>query len=528
MKRFRSFISVPSILTVLIFGVSAYFLYWKLQLSMVRYFDIDEFAYLWWTSHLHGGAMPYRDFLFGGTPGFLWFLSPLFAFFHGVTPMVVGRILMCIVFTSLAVSAGVLFWEMRKSWLAVAVPLFLVFLPLTADKFLEIRPDTLSLLFVLLGMVFLVHVMNREADKTYTHYSNTFLVGMAAFSFACSLVTLQKTLPIVGISGICFLGWCLNSLRAKILSKRLCWQFFSAALIGSGIVGVLTVCWLLLRVGDMKIVWYSLTRLPIEINELGKTFAIHPSMFFYPNDVYYGVYGYHIGYVLNLVLWCGSILIGIMRLFTPVVHNGKKGAWQELMLSGVFISSLILYKSFFPMKHAQYLMPSAIFVAWYAADGFFIVWNKFKHTYIGRLVSVPLWCLVLGLFVKGYWVVNAPKFFWRNDAEIQTVATILRTIPQSEAILDLVGLTMYYPQTYYVSCLPIGQIAPLISYRLPSLSGQLEKTDTKFIYQGGSKRLATLSQEDQVYVVAHFVPVGDGGLLVRADVASSYVQILSK
>ncbi|MFH0749570.1 MAG: hypothetical protein V1917_01475, partial [Candidatus Gottesmanbacteria bacterium] len=257
MKRFRSLISIPFILTILTLGVGIYFLYWKFQLGLVRYFDIDEFAYLWWTSHMHQGVMPYRDFLFGVTPGFLWFLSPLFAFFHGVTPMVVGRILMCIVFTSLAVSAGVLFWEMRKSWLAVAVPLFLIFLPLPADKFLEIRPDTLSLLFVLLGMVFLVHVMNRKAGA--------FLVGAAAFSFACSLVTLQKTLPIVGISGICFLGWCLNSLRAKTLSKRLCWQFFSAALIGSGIVGVLTVCWLLLRVGDMKIVWYSLTRLPIEI-----------------------------------------------------------------------------------------------------------------------------------------------------------------------------------------------------------------------------------------------------------------------
>lgn len=528
MKRFRSFISVPSILTVLIFGVSAYFLYWKFQLGLVRYFDIDELAYLWWANHLHQGVMPYQDFFFFATPGFLWFLSPVFAFFHGATPLIVGRILMGIVFSALTVVAGVLFWEMRRSWLAVAVPLFLVFLPLPADKFLEIRPDSLSLLFVLLGIVFLVYVMNREVGEKNTRNSSAFLVGSAAFSFSWSLVILQKTLPIVCISGICFLGWYLTFLHAKSVSKQTGWRFLFAALVGGGIVVVCTMLWFFLRVGDMKLVWYSLIRLPMEINELGKIWIIEPTQFFYPNDTFYGMYGYHIGYVLNILLWCGSILIGIMRLFTPVVHNGKKGVWQEFMISGIFISSLILYKSFFPMKHAQYLMPIAIFVAWYAADGFFIVWNKFKHTYIGRLVSVPLWCLVLGLFVKGYWVVNAPKFFWRNDAEIQTVATILRTIPQSEAILDLVGLTMYYPAPYYFSCLPIGQIVPLMSLRLPSLSGQLEKTDTKFIYQGTSRRVTTLSSEDQAYIAAHFVPVGDGTLLVRADEASSYVKILSK
>ncbi len=528
MKRFRSFISVPSILTVLIVGVSAYFLYWKFQLGLVRYFDLDEYAYLWWASHMHQGLMPYRDFLFGAMPGFLWLLSSLFTFFHGATPLIAGRILMDIVFTALAVSAGVLFWEMRKSWLAVAVPLFLVFLPLPADKFLEIRPDTLSLLFVLLGMIFLVHVMNGKTDETHTRYSNTFFVGAAAFNFACSLVVLQKTLPIVGISGICFLGWCMTSFRIKSLAKYTYRKFFFAALIGSGIVIGLTAIWFFLRVGDIKLVWYSLVRLPMEINVLGNIWRIEPTQFFYPNDTFYGTYGYNIGYILNLIFWCTSMLIGVVRFVVPMVPNGKKGVWQELMLSGVFIASLILYKSFFSMKHTQYLMPSAIFVAWYAADGFFIMWDRLKHAHIGRIFYISMWCLVLGMLVKGYWVVNAPKFFWRNDAEIQTVATILRTIPQSEAILDLVGLTMYYPASYYLSALPIGQITPLISLRLSSLSGQLEETDTKFIYQGTSRRITTLSLEDQAYIAAHFVPVGDGTLLVRTDEVSSYVKILSK
>ncbi|MDD4431943.1 MAG: hypothetical protein PHF61_11140, partial [Bacteroidales bacterium] len=281
MKRFRSYITIPTILFIGILAVSIYFLYGKLQLGLVRYFDVDEFAYLWWASHMQQGVMPYQDFFFYGTPGFLWFLAPIFTLFHGSDPMIVARILMTVVFSALVVTTSILFWEMRKSWLAAAVPLFLVFLPLPADKFLEIRPDALSLFFALLGIVLLVHVMQTKTRAV--------VVAIAAFSFACSLVVQQKTLPMIGIAGICFIGWCVTVYKTHELSKHMVWRYIFAFIVGSGIVTMLTVCWLFLHAIDMNLVLYSLTRLPMEINKLGDIWKIEPTFFFYPSDIYYGV-----------------------------------------------------------------------------------------------------------------------------------------------------------------------------------------------------------------------------------------------
>lgn len=520
MKRFRSYITIPTILFIGILAVSIYFLYFKLRLGLVRYFDVDELAYLWWASHMQQGVMPYQDFFFYGTPGFLWFLAPVFTLFHGSDPMIVARILMTVVFSALIVTASILFWQIRKSWLAVAVPLFLIFLPLPADKFLEIRPDALSLFFALLGIVLLVHVMQTKTHKV--------VVGIATFSFACSLVVQQKTLPMIGIAGICFIGWCFMMMKRRELSEHTVRNYILSLIVGFGIVILGTTFWLLGNKIDLQLVWYSLTRLPLEINQIGYIWKIEPTQFFYPNDVFYGVTGYHIGYTLNLSVWIVAILIGIFRFVTPAVPNGKRGIWQELMISGIFLSSLLLYKDFFPMKHTQYLMPSAVFVAWYMVDSLFLLWEWIRQIRFGKLLYFFLWIFLLGVLIQGYWKVNTPKFLWRNTDVIQTVNTLTNTIPLSEPILDLVGLTMYYPQPYYLACLPIGQYTPLMSYVLPSLSKQLETTDTKYIYQGGSQRVSTLATEDQTYIYDHFFAVDGGALFVRNDMLSSYVQRISK
>lgn len=528
MKRFFSRITIPSLLLVSTLGTGLYFLFWKFQLGLIRYVDLDEFAYLWWASHVHQGVMPYRDFFYYSTPGFLWFLSPVFVFFSGIAPLLVGRVMMELVFTALAMSLGVLFWQLRRSWLAVAVPLLLIFLPLPADKFLEIRPDTLSLLCAVLGMICLIHVMNGGMHKRNTRFSNSFFVGLAAFWSALSLVILQKTLPMIGISWLCFLGWIVQSIKTTLVTKDGYQQFFFAAVIGSGVVIIPTGVWLVFHIGTLHLIWYSLVRLPMEINVLGKIFIITPTQFFFPNDVFYGTFESTLGYVLNLLLWCAGILIGVIRLIVPSVPNGKKGLWQEVMVAGVFLLSLLLYKYFFPMKHAQYLMPAALFVAWYVADGLFLLWISVKHHRVGNRIYGVMWFVFIYVLVQGYWSVNAPKFLWRNDRELQTIETILHAIPQSEPVLDLVGLTMYYPSPYYLSCLPIGEFTPLMSLTLPPLSTRLQETNTKFIYQGKSKRVYSLSREDQAYITSHFVSALDDSLFIRSDVARLYVKIISK
>jgi len=190
MKRFRSHITIPILLVYCIFAVSIYFLYFKWQLGLTRYFDVDEFAYLWWASHMHQGSMPYRDFFFFGTPGFLWLLTPLFSFFSGITAFIAARYLMFFVYLFFLLAATLLFFEMRKSWIALFVPVLLLFLPLPSDKFLEIRPDTVAITLFLFGLTLQMKGMNEQAK----HRIHFFIIGVL---YACALVVSQKMVVLV-------------------------------------------------------------------------------------------------------------------------------------------------------------------------------------------------------------------------------------------------------------------------------------------------------------------------------------------
>lgn len=522
MKRFHSFISIPSLLMICVFGFIIYFLYWKFQLGLVRYFDMDEYAYLWWASHLHLGVMPYRDFFFFATPGFLWFLTPIFVFMSGVQPLITARILMFAVYICAAIVLGLIFWEMRKSWIAVFAPLFLFVIPLPSDKFIEIRPDTLALVLYFMGMYVQLRMMNRH--KLTNRSIPFFFVGVL---YALSLVVFQKTVLFVCISVVCLICWLWMKQKQKELSKTAVRSILVSLFIGSCVIAFITGIWLL-RIGNIPLIWYSLTKLPFEASRLGNMFPIPPSFFFFPNDVVYGIPGYHLGYWLNLMMWVMGIGIGIIRFLTPVVPHGKDGIWQEILLSGCFLISIIFFLFMTPFKHPQYLIPTAAFICFYLADGIDLVWQHSKQTRIRQFFFTIGIGIVFWICVCGYSLVNMPKLWWRNTASLTNLNQLFTHVQQDTSVLDLEGATMYYTSPYYISSLPIGQIVPFISLSLPSLSVSLEKNNTLFIYQGESHRLTTLLIDDQQYIQEHFTFIGDGSLLVRNDQASYYVTLLSK
>jgi len=88
MKKFQK--AVEIVLFVFAFLLLLYLLYEKYRLGLVRYFDMDEYAYLNWTAHMVSGDMPYRDFLYQLPPGFLIILAPVFFFSRDPTfPLIV-------------------------------------------------------------------------------------------------------------------------------------------------------------------------------------------------------------------------------------------------------------------------------------------------------------------------------------------------------------------------------------------------------------------------------------------------------
>ncbi|MBI4066378.1 hypothetical protein HY411_01535, partial [Candidatus Gottesmanbacteria bacterium] len=490
MKRIVEYILISGSLVLL--GI---FLWWHYQLGQTRYFDVDEFAHLSWTYQMLSGRKPYLDFLFFFPPGFHVFLSPLFVLGGGVTPILAGRMMAFIVFVLLVGATMLLFWLMRRSWVAILAGVFLSFLPLPFDKFLEIRPDSLATLFAMGGMVFQILGMQDLALKGLTFLGKKvnpyqFLAG---FFYALSLLILPKVLPQVGVAvAVEVLRWFMQKRKTPALLHLV--FGLSAPLFLFGL-------WAL-TLGNLDQVIYSLTNLPVEANKISQTFIMLPDLFFYPNTIFYGQSGWSTGLLVNHAIWIIAIFVAAYRLVAPFLTGSKETAWSELLIAATFFTHVFFYVQIVPLKHTQYLIPIAVFVAFYAADAVDMLWRKTRDALNGVFLtmfflgSVGLW--------RVFVAVNSPKLIWTNTDTIKQLTAIFESIPTSEYILDLTGQTIYYRHPYKACCIPFGQAAPFLTRPLPSLSTALENSQTKYVFEGGLKRTNTLLPQDQAYISVHY------------------------
>lgn len=170
-----------------------------------------------------------------------------------------------------------------------------------------------------------------------------------------------------------------------------------------------------------------------------------------------------------------------------------------------------------PLKHPQYLIPAAVFIAWYVADGVFLLWEPLSRFLTGRILFAALYCIGGYLLVQVFYLVHEPKLNWTNEQDITRMQAIFVTIPKGAYVLDLEGRTMYYPYPYYACCVPFGQFDPFLSRPLPSLAQALERTKTRYIYQAGINRVSALLPDDQAFIAKHYKPENNGELLVSQD-----------
>lgn len=507
----------------IVLGISVYLFVEKYRMGMFRYFDMDEMAYLNWTAHMVQGALPYKDFSFIVTPGFLFLLAPLFWWGGSLLfPLYGGRIVAFLVFVLLCLVMSILFFIMRKRWTAIFVVFLLVFLPMPADKFIEIRPDTTAILFAMLGTVFQVLWMQHTSAKR----TRTFLF-LSGVSFVISLAVMQKTFLHVAVSAVMVLVWAFIQVRkSDRFSFRLFVQTVSPFVLGGCVIGLPLLLWGISLI-NIDTLWYSLIKLPMELRNMGKVYAIPPLYYFHYIDLYYGISGRNWGFLLNHGLWIFGLTIGAIRFIWSLVHIHKKEMLTEFLISTLFVIQILAFLFVMPFKHAQYLIPMAVFVVFYVVDGIDLFWTYAKQSIHTLMIFVLCISLFLLLCIRGYHDSNDVKYTWTNAAnqgDITMLQTLLRTIPRSEYVYDMIGLSLYYPQPYFASCVPVGQISQYLTRPFPPLIPALIRTDTKYIYQGNVKRTSTLLWEDQQYILSHFTGVLDGSLLVRNDIVSSYNQ----
>lgn len=478
-----------------------------LQLGLIRYFDADEMAYLHWAHNVFVGRVPYVGFLSYVPPGFYYALAPLYWLTHGTDILFFGRVYAFAVFFGMTFSLMYVFWLVRRDWTALISGIFLAFIPIPADKFIEIRPDNLAMLIALGGTLFQVMAFMHPTRRRYWFFSGLL--------YSVSLLVLPKVLPQVIAAvwvAIAWWIWSGQETRVRSCAAQMFVSGMSVPALAFG-VWVFSIAHSLQEIG---IIWYSLTKLPLEVNKIGALFPMEPYQFFYPNALLYGAHGWNSILLSNHTIWLVGLCMGAFRLVTPFLPNGKKGVWAELLIGMTFFGYIALFIFGYPMRHEQYLIPIGIFVSFYAADALSVVWMHVKdHGPTVIMFFFGFGALLYMLFHMSGFMGNEKRTF-TNASEYETLRVALKAIPENAYVFDLIGSTIYFRDPYYVSAVPFGQWEPFLSRPLPSVVDALTSTRTSHIYEGLLKRVRTLSHGDQSYIFSQFRPrEGASGYLFR-------------
>jgi hypothetical protein len=106
--------------------------------------------------------------------------------------------------------------------------------------------------------------------------------------------------------------------------------------------------------------------------------------------------------------------------------------------------------------------------------------------------------------VHAFMYVMTPKLAWNNESYFKRMNSFFDKVPTSEYVLDLDGITLYYPYPYYMCCLP-WPIVPYPSHPMPSLKAALAKTHTNYIYEGVTDWVRFFDRFDSDYLHQNFV-----------------------
>lgn len=481
-KQFRTLLIV-----MLLTALLGYLLVWRYRVSATRLFDVDEFSYLHWTAQVARGERPYVDFFSYFTPGFMWAFAPVF-WISGVSAQVftAGRTVSFVIFLGILGSLGYLF-GVTRGWRWALLPIvILAFLPMPYDKFLEIRPDNLATLLAVLGVIGEIRGI-RGKKKIW------WLVSGLAYS--ASLFVLVKTLPIVAVGVL-----------IALLASPKKFVFFLLGLLGPWILFFFGAA----IAGHFGVVWYSLTTLPFEVSKSAVNYFMEANLFFYPNGWFYGLPaqagGITSGLIVNHAIWIVALVVGAYRLVTPIRDGKKDHMYIELLVAGIFFVSVAAYVKFFPLKHSQYLVPIAVFVAYYAADALGSFFDRLIQA--GGFASFGIvflgFAYVLVVVTLG---VNILKLKASMGGQLNEISQLLRVVPLTARVVDLEGRMVFWPDGYPISSVPFDGFLSYVSRPPPPLNEYLAKQPADYIYDGDSGRLATLTAENLSFIRAHFAPV---------------------
>lgn len=497
-------------ITTLLLVLAGILLYWRLQVNQTRFLDVDEFTHLNWAASIARGEKPYIDFFTIFSPVFHTIYSILFFIFSTPEVFLAGRFLSFITFVGVALALVVLFSFIRGFRYALVPLIIFLWLPMPYDKLIEIRPDTLALLCAIWAMTLHVGLLTGKLT------SRRWWWGIVGALYTSSVAVLVKFIPFALVGGLAFLLDTEGIRQIYTFPSTLDWKQFRlmksmSFIVGIAVVTIVFVLWLV-SYGNFSLVWYSLTTLAVESN-VAEIYVMEPHLFFFPNSSFYGAGGVTMSYVANALIWMLGTVFAAYRLLSARSSSGYsyRRMLAELMVGFICLFSLILYISYYPRKHAQYLGPISVFVAFYAGDALASALDRLVR--LKRIQWLALGVLIIcgGFILQSNYQVNGIKLSWSNVQQIQETTKLLSYIPTDAEVFDLEGRTVFWKPAYYICCLPFGSYIHALSRKPEPLLDVLERKKTQYIFQGLTNRISVLSWEEQAYIKNNYDPVAGWG-----------------
>lgn len=508
--KFKKFLSLRNIFILLEFILLVFFLFLRYKLGLVRYFDADEFAHLHWGYSFSIGEKPFADFFYLFPPFFLYPIASLFLLFgRTITAVLAARVFIFLTFAATSFVLILIGRKVRNLHVGILSALIFSFLPLPADKMIEVRPDLVATFFALLAL-FLFMIAGGRGKKIYFFLSG--LLFAVSLGFSPKMIFFLFPVFVVSVYRI-FSGFKNGSGREN-LEKQV--MPFSTGFA----IPIMVILVLISSFGNPSRSLYSMTKMAKDVTaSLGAQFYMRPDIFFYPNETYYGINGYSLPYIVNLLIYVTASLWAIFRILASLSYSDNRKCLREFLIGTTFFANLYAFVNVYPLKHAQYLIPLAPFIALYFADFLTSVFvREYKKlrlfTYLAPVFFIILLVAMTGVGKDVY----ARKMKWTNTQSLDKLTRYLSILPPRTPIFDLTGESIFFPNGYYFCCLPYGQYEGAILFRIPDLEKELEKRGAKYIHINWNERLNVLPALQQKYIREHFAASElDPGLLVRKE-----------
>jgi hypothetical protein len=447
----------------------AFMLLLRLHLGIVRFFDPDEFAHIHWAWLIASGHAPYRDFFFYILPIFQWLLVPIFLFAPSVKLVMATRMVAFVIYVILLFVVYRITKQVtgRTNTSLLAMVLFAGF-PMTIDKTIDVRPDTLMTLLYFFGVSRLLrrNPLERKEDAADAD------LFFASIAISLSMLVMLKI--VFAIPAIIFLY------IMKLIDTKGKGILF---IILGGIVPVLILVSILAHDNLIPLAYRALTVDAWVVNNGKEPFSLIATLSPWPL-VYIARAGISVPWITNTVLW-GCMVLGLCIL---IIKKRVPGFFSLL-----FLISSIAFLIKFPVPYVQYFIPVSVVASLGAAVAVIgladtadaaVLWltKKLRIPHLMPVGSI-LMLLVAGFVSYSMYVQYTDRLGSQGSLhEQQTVISdILRITKPDEPVYDMNGSYVFRPDGYYICCHPYNEFLHRFTRYIGPLKKSLLQTKTKFL-----------------------------------------------